>query len=185
MALSEGRGVFLTARHVATELGLEAIVEDLTKQRKLKILRHVTHPKADLAVLWVAMDDKPLTLVELDTDPDALVAGLSVFAVGYPGPVKTWFTSRGYLCQDSRFCSATIHFGMSGGAVLDNTGKLLGIIEGFAQYWEDDLTFVYPRGSDYPIAGFQAHHLLHSQGALTPLAPHVEWLREQGALPQE
>jgi hypothetical protein len=164
--------IFLTSGHLCEWLEKSeiSVVENIDQTRKLKILKWFEHPEADLAVLHVQKDPQtPIKIIPIGIDV-VLEPGLSVFAVGYPGPTSTWYVSRGYLSANLRFFSGNVYFGMSGGALLtpEREGQLVGILEGFC----------------HETIGPFARRYLHGQGAFTVLAPHKDWLRGHGALGQ-
>lgn len=162
--------VFLTAGHVSGNLGDGAVVESLDAKRKLLIVGHAKHPAGDIGVLYVKLtagDAAPIEFVALGVDVE-LEPGLSLFVCGYPGPLMKWFVARGFQGMTGRV-SASIFTGMSGGGVMLNDGRLVGICWGFL--FSPDLIPAHAR-----------HH--NAQGCYTPLAGVRPWLVELGIIPE-
>lgn len=149
--------IFLTAGHVARALRPISIVQDMTKNRKLRITKVTFHETEDLGILWVKLGPKPVELVELDLNVE-LTPGLSVFSVGYPMPNNLWFCFRGYLAVPE-WSSAPTTYGMSGGGLLLNNGKLVCILIGLAA--KDAKTWP-------------------NQNLHVPLFLHKDWLKDNG-----
>ncbi len=168
--------IFLTAGHAVKELKVDSIVQDRTKQRKLKVLKHLAHDTSDLGILWVKGDGKDVDLFKLDLTA-TFDLGLSVFAVGYPYPSFTVMAFRGYLADESGWMSASVSPAMSGGAMLSNDGVLLGIIEGHGQgaFGRRDVFDNTPAHTT--IGHVHNHYDYYGQGVYVPLAPHSQWLK--------
>ena len=136
-----GDGRWLTARHVVAGCG-EVIIR--TARRKgVTVQRIVTHPNADVAVLWTRGGAPSLTLSGAD-----LKTGQSGFGVGFPGgnpgdvhgqilgrrvmrisgqyrtnePVIAWSQLRRVPDNGPNLA------GMSGGPMLDRAGRVIGIV---------------------------------------------------------
>ena len=162
--------VFLTARHVSKHLGVGAVVESMDARRKLPIVGHAEHGTLDIGVLYVKLtagDAAPVELLPLGVDVE-LEPGLSMFVAGYPAPVTQWFVARGYQGMPG-LVSAPIYYGMSGGAVMLNDGRLVGICTGFRATSPDP---------------FPVHVRPHNtQGCYTPLSYALPFLVTHHVLP--
>lgn len=171
--------LFLTAKHMLDGF-TSGIVEDRTKQRKLKIVSHIKHEKEDIALLIVLIDKKvdlvPLGL-ELKRAP-----GMCVFNVGFTSPHNHWIAHRGWLMLDAfggGMSSAFVKRGMSGGAVLTpNDGKAIGVLAGFAYQRLDRWEHVYKNQKQ--IGSFRPMEHCYEQSFYVPLAPHKKWLKRHG-----
>ncbi|MDJ0947402.1 MAG: serine protease [Alphaproteobacteria bacterium] len=140
-AIDDG-GIWMTARHVVegcTEIGI------LTGPRRgLKVRRVLSEPGADVSVLWTGRGAPPLALT---LSPDVLRVGQEGFHVGYPGgrPGDAYSSLIGRsrlrtVGRGVRTVEPTIAWserrrqpqfdslgGMSGGPVLDDSGRVVGV----------------------------------------------------------
>lgn len=136
-----GDGRWLTARHVIA--GCRQVVIRTAARKGVKVQRIVTHPNADVAVLWTqgGAPSLPLSTADLKT-------GQSGFGIGYPGgnpgdvhgqilgrrvmrisgqyrtnePVIAWSQLRRVPDNGPNLA------GMSGGPMLDRAGRVIGIV---------------------------------------------------------
>ena len=140
-SVSDG-GVWLTARHVVE--GCDTIWVQIAPNRALKVQRAITHPRADVAVLKTR--GGPSGLMLSDAQPrhgdDAFNIG---FPRGMPGAVhgrylgETTMRHRGHRgfremvnvwSEVSRIPGRFGSLGgLSGGAVFDDTGRVIGVVE--------------------------------------------------------
>ena len=175
----EERIIFLTARHVAARIPLRTILQSYDKRRKFMITAKQLHPVADIALFWAQPDPGakiPLVPLALDLKREA---GLSVWSVGYPGPFKRWYVSRGYLDASGKFGSFHVIPGMSGGPLLTNKGEAIGVLEGYGALERDDPTKVHQK--DGPeVGGFYETDLTFETGAYVAVADHRAWLKTHG-----
>lgn len=112
--------VYLTARHVAT------MAEDLLVDGK-KVLKTETDPDRDVGVLWVL--DSESTVLSLGHDPKR---GDEILMAGYPLD-HGWLAAHGVVGDSGDggvWVCAFALFGMSGGAVLDRDGMVVGVTSG-------------------------------------------------------
>jgi S1-C subfamily serine protease len=136
-----GDGRWLTARHVIA--GCRQVVIRTARRKGVKVQRIVTHPNADVAVLWTSRGAPSLAL-----SGAALKTGQSGFGIGFPGgnpgdvhgrilgrrvmrisgqyrtnePVIAWSQLRRVPDNGPNLA------GMSGGPMLDRAGRVIGIV---------------------------------------------------------
>ena len=135
-------GVWLTARHVAE--GCDTTWIQISPKKALKVQRTILHPRADVAVLTT--NGGPAGLRLSDVQPQR---GGNAFKIGFPrgapGAVNGRFLGESTMRHRGRngyrekvnvwsevsripgwFGSLG---GLSGGAVFDNTGQIIGVVE--------------------------------------------------------
>ena len=103
--------------------------------------------------------------------------GLSVFAVGYLYPYYSLMPFRGYLSGTPGWMTAPVFAGMSGGAVLSNSGVLMGIVEGYGQGEYGKRPVFDNTPAHKTIGHLHSYYEYHGQGAFVPLAPYSQWLK--------
>ena len=121
------RVLFLTARHFTEGLDTSTrytadhtgTARFLVDGRELSV-----HGSKDAAVLTF-LSSRPLPLVRLSYRD--LRFGERIYVAGYGGPQGKLWISQGLVSGPDR-CTAPIYFGDSGGAVIDQSGHVLGII---------------------------------------------------------
>jgi serine protease Do len=136
-----GDGRWLTARHVIEGCG--QVVIRTARRKGIKVQRIVTHPNADVAILWTRGGAPSLALSAAQ-----LKTGQSGFGIGFPGgnpgdvhgqilgrrvmrisgqyrtnePVIAWSQLRRVPDNGPNLA------GMSGGPMLDRAGRVIGIV---------------------------------------------------------
>lgn len=150
-------GVIITNWHIVKNYPLPAIIfrpqppktlKDLTKSDWWWAKVLVTYPEKDLAFLKLEQSYTgskifpPFPVIQIE-NPDKLMVGQDVFAIGHPQELG-WTYTEGVISQirprflwgmDGRKFRATvlqtptdISFGSSGGPLINSEGKLVGII---------------------------------------------------------
>jgi len=141
-----GTGLWLTARHVAE--GCDVTWLQIAPKKGLKVERTVLHPKADVAVLETrgGPDGLPLETADMPRRQDSFHVG---FPKGQPGAVHSRYLGemvmrhrgRGGFREMVNVWSELSRIpgrfgslgGLSGGAVLDNAGRIVGVVEAESQ----------------------------------------------------
>ncbi len=131
----DGRGIVVTNNHVVE--GADQLTVTLNDRRRFPGRLLGTDPSADLAVLKVEAD-KPLPTVPWG-DSDALQVGDIVLAIGSPFGILSSTVTQGIISAKERSglgvnevedflqTDAAINPGNSGGALVDVSGRLVGI----------------------------------------------------------
>ncbi len=172
--------LFLTCKHVSKAIaGNTAIVQTQDKSRKLKIIAQHDHPTADLAVLEVAIDDKPVALFKLAPDYN-MEPGLCVWSAGFAFPKPDWCVFRGYLSMTAGVANVRGGNGMSGGALTFCDGTLGGLIA--AGRGNRKPLDVYSPDWSKKIGFVVETTLFREQTKFVHLFPYKKWLTERGVL---
>ncbi|MGC9194092.1 MAG: S1C family serine protease [Syntrophobacteraceae bacterium] len=129
-------GLIITNYHVV--YGARAIEVTIGGRRRLKASIIASDPAYDLSVIKVNVGAKPLKAISLG-DSDALKVGQRVLAVGNPfglgetltvgvvSMTKRTVKDKGEVLRNLIQTDAAINPGNSGGALVDLSGKLVGI----------------------------------------------------------
>lgn len=129
-----GRGIIITAGHVAGVSGLEKVVfEDGSEY---DVLRQVTHPDYDCGFLYIDVVDKPALLFDLEK----VRRGEEIFVLGNPagalfvvtkGIVMGFNEANGFFGETQLIMvDAVGHGGNSGSVLLDGDGEIRGVYVG-------------------------------------------------------
>lgn len=137
----DGSGRWLTARHVIE--GCSRVVIRTGSRKGVRVRRIVTHPNADVAVLWTDGGTPPLEIAGsgLNTGQDGFHFG---FPGGEPGDVygrvigrRTMRVSGQYRTNEPVIAWTQLRrvpdrgpdlAGISGGPVLNDAGRVIGIV---------------------------------------------------------
>ncbi|KKM67681.1 hypothetical protein LCGC14_1468660 [marine sediment metagenome] len=176
VAFEDDTYLFLTAQHVTRgwgEVPAGTTLVGWKRTRTLKVIGYANHARADITVLTVQGDRTPLPLIPVSTAVHQ--PGELIYTVGYPGPTKDWFGYSGYLATKDG-TSSHIERGMSGGALLNSSGDLVGILVAHAGHWKPFIV-VGPMGGY--IGNLRLDHHFPEQSYVVHLSPLKSWLREQ------
>lgn len=130
--LVSDRGYALTNAHVLS--GADALTARLHDGRRIPAHPVAADPDLDLALLRL-FDDRPIPAVALGAS-EGLVVGQTVFAIGSPfGEELSFSVTRGIVSAPRRTVrgrvfvqhDAALNPGNSGGPLVDEAGRLLGI----------------------------------------------------------
>lgn len=134
-------GHVITAAHIAVAMGLEALVFSHDGQRHAARIIHVA-PERELALLRVhgpsALRPPPLAnTVDLTADTPVLSIGAvnnqpGRVTLGWLREQRPTITYADFQLHDALSLEMPVAPGHSGGPVVDATGRLLGIVAGFA-----------------------------------------------------
>lgn len=130
VAVEEGMLIFVTAAHVGTPDGSWTL-----KDRHGDVLEPVVHievhPTEDVRLIAVPVPANPPTLVPLAQDDPSF--GDTVYGAGWGGGWYLWLT-KGIVSSPNHATTQTAA-GDSGGALLDPSGRLVGVLVGrLAEY---------------------------------------------------
>ena len=124
---------FLTASHMLIESEPINISFYFFEDKKPylvldKIKVEKIHPTSDIAVLSL-LSDKPVATIDINCKP--IYFGQKIYSVGFPFDLRS-VVDEGMIFRYHEdglwICTAAAAPGMSGGAILDEQGKLVGII---------------------------------------------------------
>lgn len=181
-------GLVITARHVVEDDGLSfrkvLVRQNIQKpnQRDLEAIIFKSHRKLDYALLWILKDDH-FPVLQID-NPRKLNYTETVYAIGCPGGLPTTVT-KGVIGNPNMIfngidciqCDAAIDHGNSGGPLVNEDGKIVGItlwgLGNFAaaklslpiDYLTDDISMAKHAGKKTSLKAFYCPSCGFSTGA--------------------
>lgn len=152
------RIAWLTCQHVVAD-EVPSVVK-LRNGDTLPILGVMSHPDADVALLWTT-SNPALPIIPLEIG-DRAVAGVDILSAGFPRRISCLWMSRGVIGDKDEdgnlWTSAPLYFGCSGGPILAD-GKIVGLCKGL---YRDHRT----------------GDLIETMSIIVPVESFRDWLRE-------
>jgi len=142
IASKEGVTYFATAKHVIGESTDLIAINSFTKVKHPAGIIHWISPTVDLAIVAFRLT----TDVVLIAENPPMLRGSKCYSLGHPHPRLPCLVFQGLLQGGYSFTGDAAP-GMSGGAVLDEHGRLLGIITQYLPKRTDNQFTVVSWGS--------------------------------------
>lgn len=180
--LIDESGLILTSAHVVPNQPGNATIQFANGTERTAEFISFAPGGADLALLRLVDPPENLTVLPL-ADPADFRIARAVYTVGYPYPVYPALIGSGILGHHRPthgiiIYDAAVSSGSSGGPVLTQEGKVLGVIS--SQLMDRAINSVYGGGFNSAIDAPSVHAFLEavSQGEIeTVRTAHLEYLR--------